>query len=492
MAWVAVDAGTSVIKAVAFNDEGREIALAREKTEVLHPRADFAEQSMDAVWNAVVSTVRDVTNSLQEAVAGVAITAQGDGCWLVDAEGRPNGNAILWNDGRATEIVEHWREEGVVAKAYCVSGSVPYAGLSNSIVLWLRKNQPSRLASARYALTCNGWIFARMTGHFAADISDASNPFGDVKRGTYSDRLIELYGFEKHKHLLPPIAQGRALVKTLTARAASELNIPGTTPAVMAPYDIVSTAYGAGALLAGQACVILGTTICAEALISDLDLSGEPVGTTIALDEGLHLRAMPTLTGCETLEWAVRLLGLTNIAELDALAATAQPGCGAIMFLPYLSPAGERAPFLEPLARGSFHGLMLTHTRADLARAVYEGLSFGICECLEHAAKGIVEVSVCGGGARSNLWCQMISDVTGVKVLRPKENEAGARGAFLYALKAAGALKSLLEGAHRYPVEVETFHPDVEAHRVYCAQFPIFRRMREIARGQWLLGGAGA
>src|SRR6185503_14745725 len=129
-----------------------------------------------------------------------------------------------------------------------------------------------------------------------------------------------------------------------------------------------------------QACVILGTTICAEALTSDLDLRGEPAGTTIALDNGLYLRAMPTLTGCETLEWVVNLLGLTNIAELDTLAAKAQPGAAGVIFLPYLSPAGERAPFLEPRAQGSFHGLTLLHNREDVCRAVYEGLSFAIRE----------------------------------------------------------------------------------------------------------------
>lgn len=491
MAWIAVDAGTSVIKAVAFDSEGREIALARERTEVLHPGAGFAEQSMDAVWNATVSTVRSVVRQMKEPVNGIALTAQGDGCWLVDAEGHPTGNAVLWNDGRAAEIVEVWRREGIVAEAFCISGSVPYAGLSNAILHWLRKNQPDRLAAARYALTCNGWIFAQMTGHFVADLSDASNPFGDVKERTYSGQLIELYGVEKQKHLLPPIAQKSSLVAALTSRAASELSIAAGTPVVMAPYDIVSTAYGAGVALPGQACVIMGTTICAEVLMSDLDLNEDAVGTTIALEDGLHLRAMPTLTGCETLEWTVKLLGLGSIGELDELAATAQPGSDGAMFLPYLSPAGERAPFLEPRARGSFHGLMLTQTRAQVARSVYEGLSFAIRECLEHAAKGITEITVCGGGARSKFWCQMISDVTGMTVLRPVENEVGARGAFLYALRATGVLTNISEGIRRYPLTVDTFYPLAAAHQQYNARYSIFLRTRKIAQEQWTLGEAG-
>lgn len=487
MAWIAVDAGTSVVKTVAFDSGGTEIALAREKVEVLRPRADFSEQSMDAIWNAVVSTVHTVVSRLKEGVDGVVITGQGDGCWLVDAEGRPTGNAILWNDGRATSVVERWREEGIIAKAFGVSGSVPYAGLQNAILDWLRQNQPDRLASARYALTCNGWIFAQMTGRFVADLSDASNPFGDVKKRIYSERLIQLYGAQEHQHLLPPIAEGPTIVEVLTLRAAEELGIAAGTPVVMAPYDIVSTAYGAGAAQPGQACVILGTTICAEALTYDLDLSAAPTGTTIALENGLYLRAMPTLTGCETLEWAVSVLGLADIAELDAYAARAQAGAGGVIFLPYLSPAGERAPFLDPHAHGSFHGLTLLHKRAELARSVYEGLSFAIRECLESAVKNIGEVRVCGGGARSGFWCQMIADVAGVTVLRPLENEVGARGAFLCALKATGSVESLAEGALRYPVKMDTFYPTPETHKRYKTHFSTFQRMREIARQQWML-----
>src|SRR3954470_24802013 len=114
MATIAVDAGTSVIKAVAFSGDGREIGLARVSTQVLHPQADRSEQSMDSVWEAVVHTVREVAGNLSESVTALCITAQGDGCWLVDAEGNPTGNALLWNDARASAAVEQWRSHGKI------------------------------------------------------------------------------------------------------------------------------------------------------------------------------------------------------------------------------------------------------------------------------------------------------------------------------------------------------------------------------------------
>ncbi len=492
MAWIAVDVGTSVIKAVAFDGAGREMALARETSKVLRTDAGWAEQSMESVWRAVSATVRSVVAELREPVAGIAITAQGDGCWLVDDEGQPTGNAILWNDGRAGEIVEQWRADGVIEKAFRVSGSVPYAGLPNAILRWLRKHQPERFAAARYALTCNGWIYSRMTGRFVADLSDASNPFGDVKAGIYSSALIDLYGAECDGDLLPPIVRDDELVAPLTESAAEELGLAAGTPVVMTPYDIVSTAYGAGVTEPGQACVILGTTICAETITAELDLSVAPSGTTIALGNGLHLRAMPTLTGCETLEWAVQMLGVADMAALEALAASAEQGAAGVVFLPYLSPAGERAPFLEPRARGSLHGLSLAHSRAHVARSIYEGLTFAIRECLETATANVREVRVCGGGARSGLWCQMIADVTGVQVVRPAENELGARGAFLFALKTVGKLESLADGMRKYPVKIDVFAPSAEAKARYEKQFRLFLEVRQNARIGWAPREVGA
>jgi xylulokinase len=485
MAWIAVDAGTSFIKAVAFSIEGREIALCREPTTVLHRLPEYSEQDMDAVWQAVVKTVQQVVAQLQEPVRGIAITAQGDGCWLVDADGLPTGPAILWNDGRASGIVDTWNRGGLIEEAFPVSGSVPYAGLPNAIFRWLEVNDPQCLARSRCGLTCNGWIFSQMTGRQAVDLSDASNPFGDVAHHMYSDALLTLYGAEKQAFLLPGIAQGKDLIGLLRLGVAQQVGLPARTPVVMAPYDIVATAYGAGVTRPGQACVILGTTICAETITATLDLLGTPAGTTIALGDGLHLRAMPTLTGCETLEWARVMLGLADMDALEALARSAAPRSSGPLFLPYLSPAGERAPFLEPGARGSLHGLSLAHGRAEIARSFYEGLTFGIKECLDTAAHDLREVRVCGGGARSELWCQMIADVTGLDVLRPSENELGARGAFLFGMKTLGEIESVDAGAGRFPVPIKRFYPDKELRSLHIDKYQQFLEVREHARQQW-------
>lgn len=493
MAWIAVDAGTSIIKAVVFNRDGREFALARENSVVLSPHPGFAEQNMNSVWAAVVSAVRRVNQQISEPVDGIAITAQGDGCWLVDAQGRPTGNAILWNEGRAKAIVDAWHDSGIIDRAFRISGSVAYPGLPNAIFHWLLKNEPDRIERARWSLTCNGWLFAKLAGLFAADLSDASNPFGDVSARAYSPELLRLYGLENYEHLLPPVRTGDDLVSPLTDAAAEQLGVAAGTPVVMAPYDIVTTAYGCGCVAAGQACVILGTTVCAEVITSSLDLDVPPAGTTIALGNGAHLRAMPPLTGCEALGWAAKALSCESIEELDVFGATAVAGANGLLFLPYLSLAGERSPFLDPNARGSFIGLSLAHTRAGMARSVYEGLAFVIRECIRTAAGTLPsELRVCGGGARSDFWCQIIADAVGVPIVRTEDSEVGARGAFLFALAATGNAASIDDAIRQHVAPAKTFLPSNALHELYSGRFELFLQQRELSVPQWHLQAGGA
>ena len=247
----------------------------------------------------------------------------------------------------------------------------------------------------------------------------------------------------------------------------------------------MSTAFGAGVIATGQACIILGTTICAETITHEPDLATSAAGTTIALDNGLTLRAMPTLAGCETLEWAGRILNASDLTDLARIAGRSETGAGGLLFLPYLSEAGERSPFLDPKACGSWHGLKLTHRREELALAVYEGLSFVIRECLAAAADQVTELRVCGGGARSDLWCQIIADVTNVTVLRCADKEVGARGAFLYSAVQRGEEESMQDAAAAFPTHFHQFLPIPENAALYREVYPRFLATREALRPVW-------
>lgn len=485
MAVICVDAGTTMIKTVGYDDGGGEAVVVREPTTVTRPRRGWVEQDMHAVWKAVVSSVRRVADQLPPDVdvEYVALTAQGDGCWLVDSGGAPTGPAILWNDGRAAEIVEGWRRSGILDAAFAINGSLTFAGLPNAILTWLRQNDAQRLDRSATFLTCGGWLFGQLTGEIGIDESDASAPFMDIRARRYSGELLRLYDMEWVQPMLPGVRGDADRVAALTAAAAEELGLPVGTAVVLSSYDIASTAIGVGAIEPGQSCSILGTTLCTEVVTSELHLDGEPSGATVALGlPGTYLRAFPTLAGGEVISWACRLLGLADPGDLGHLAAAADPGAGGVVFLPYLSPAGERAPFLDPHVRGSLVGLSLAHGRAHVARAVLEGLSLVVQDCLVASRAKPTELRVCGGGAASSAWLQLLADVTGVPVLRSSDAEVGARGAFVMGALATGRHASAQAAVAGYVNRGETFDPDPSRTGLYEETFSRFVELRDVMR----------
>ncbi|MDP4502898.1 FGGY-family carbohydrate kinase [Nonomuraea turcica] len=483
MAIICVDAGTTVIKAVAYDAAGAESAVARRETVVSRPAPGHAEQDMRAVWDAVAATVREVATGN---VDFLAVTAQGDGCWLVGADLEPTGPAILWNDARAAATVDSWTREGRAAAAFRINGSSAASGLPHAILTWLRAHDPQRLDRSAAMLTCGGWIFAKLTGELVADESDASAPFMDLRARAYSPDLLTLFGLEQAERLLPPVRS--CPVAELTPDAARALALTPGTPVVMAPYDIAATALGAGAVAPGQACGILGTTLCTEVVVGSPELDGEPIGITIALPGG-YLRAFPTFAGTEVVQWTCRLLGLREPAELGELAGLSAPGAGGLTFLPYLSPAGERAPFTDPLARGAMLGMSFEHGREHVARAALEGLTMVIKDCLAATGAAPTELRVCGGGSANAAWLGMIADVTGLPVRRSADAEVGARGAYLVGLAATGAAPSVAAAAADHVRLRDAVEPDPGRQDFYARMFADFLTLREANAGSWPLLG---
>ncbi|MDI3387911.1 FGGY-family carbohydrate kinase [Streptomyces sp. B-S-A8] len=491
MSVLTIDVGTTMIKSVVFDDQGKEIAVSRLATEVLRPQPGWAEQDMDAVWNAVVHTVRGVLSGLADPVWLVSFTAQGDGAWLVDEDGRPTGPAILWSDGRAGDLLSTWQREGVLEAAFRRNGSLTCAGMPNALFSWLAAHDPDRLTRSRTSLTAAGWLFLRLTGVRACDESDASAPFLDHSTGDYDPQILDLFGLSSCHRLLPTVLGESERIAEITGDAAGQLGLPAGLPVVMSPYDIASTARGVGVVNPGQACSILGTTLCTEIVRTDVDTSGEPSGINIAYrGRERVLRAFPTLNGAEVLGWAAQMLGLSGPPELAQLAFESEPGARGLMFLPYLSPAGERAPFLDPRARGSFGGLSLEHSRADMARAVFDGLSLVVRDSLAAARTDVSELRLCGGGANSDAWCALIADATGVPTARSGDTELGAKGAFLTGLVRSGAESSMHTAAAKYVRMQSSWEPDPERAQFYAALYEDFLDRRTIAREAGWRGGA--
>jgi erythritol kinase (D-erythritol 1-phosphate-forming) len=483
---VCIDAGTTVIKAVVFDAAGRELVVTRRDTAVRRPARERTEQDMDEVWEAVVGAVVEAVQAADRPVRLLALTAQGDGAWLVDADGRPVRPGVLWNDGRAAGVVERWQADGVLDEAFRTNASLTNAGLPNAVLRALEVEEPEVVDRAAAVLTCGGWLFLQLTGVLGIDTSEASAPWLDIARGTYSDELVALYGLAHRRDLLPPLIADEDRVHPLAASAAERLGLPAGTPVVLAPYDIVATALGSGATDPGQAVCILGTTLCTETVVAAPDTTGEPSGLTLALGRPHRLlRAFPTLAGAGVVDWTATLLGLPDAHAVSDLAADAPPGADGLRVLPYLSPAGERAPFLDPAASGLFTGVTFGHGRPHVARAVLEGLAHVIRDCLEAAPERPAELRLCGGGAASALWCQVIADVTGVETVRTDDAQNGAKGALLTALSALGEQPGVSAAAGELVRERDRFVPARDVRDLHDGEHAEFLASRELAAQRW-------
>jgi erythritol kinase (D-erythritol 1-phosphate-forming) len=491
MTAISIDAGTTVVKAVGYGDDGTELAVGRRPAQVLRPHTGWSEQDMDQVWTAVTEAVREAAAALPQPPGLLTLTAQGDGAWPADEHGRPTGNAVLWNDGRAADLVTAWERDGVVDEAFRVCGSRLSTGMPNAILAWLREHQPERVNSARHVLTCGGWLFLGLTGQAAVDLSEASAPFLDIRRRTWSETLLESYGLDWARPLLPELRDDEHRVAELTAEAAAATGLPPGIPVVMAPYDICATAIGTGAVSSGRACSILGTTLATEVVTDSPEPgTGEAAGLTVPLGvPGQYLRAFPTMSGCDVLDWGAAMLGVGSAGELMDLAAGAGPDAAGVRFLPYLSPAGERAPFFDPAARGSFTGLSLEAGREDVARALVEGVTLAIRDCLAAAPGPLERLALCGGGTRSDFWTRLIADATGLPVTVPADTEVGARGAWLTGLVATGAEPDFATAAARHVRAAAGHEPDPRRAARFAERYASFVGLRELIRPAWTVGG---
>ncbi|MFJ4923822.1 FGGY family carbohydrate kinase [Streptomyces sp. NPDC088725] len=428
--FVGLDMGTSVVKAAAFAEDGS--ALRVESTPIsLGGRGECVEQDVEEVVEAATDVLAAVTGG--RAPALVAVTGQGDGLWLVDAEGRPVRPALSWMDGRAGALVAERMADGTAKRLYRRTGNVLFPGSPGPLLAWLDRNEPESLDAAATAACCKDIIHLRLTGERGTDLSDASVPFLDPRTRTYSPDALAALGLVHRAELLPPIAE------TLPyGQARGDVpGLPDGTPVTSGPYDLPASAIGAGVTEPGDGLLIVGTTLACQVVVERVAFEADPVGFHLATARpDRHMRALPAMTGTVALDWVLGVVGGSH-DQVTGMLEESPRGARGVAALPYLSPSGERAPFVDPAARGEFTGLDLRASRADLVRAMCESIAFAARHCLE--AAGLTgELAVCGGGARSLAWLRLFADVLGRPLRVARGPEPGARGAVLAAFAARG------------------------------------------------------
>jgi len=511
---IGLDAGTSVIKAVAFDTSGREIGKAARKNALQYVEGGGVEQDLHETWRAARETLRELSESmpgLSDRVIAVAITGQGDGTWLIDAQGEPVGPAMLWLDARSSALVADWRDSDVGRSTYGITGTGLNQSMQSGQLRWLRDNRPERLDAAATAFHCKDWLYFRMTGCRVTDGTEAVWTFGNYRTGDYDDSVLSAFGLSRYRHLLPEIVDGSRSHDPLTAKAAAATGLKAGTPVVLAPVDMQTTALGGGVFDPDRrvACSVIGSTgahLCVRHRPEDVVLRDQAGYTMPFVEPGTRMQLVSNMAATLNIDWFVEginaLLQAVGqptcshgelLSRLDAALARVPPG--RVIYHPFISASGERGPFVNPWARAQFLGLSTEVTQLDMARAVYEGIAFAARDCYSALEAAPGEVRVTGGAAQSATLRGILAAALGVPIRTLHREETGAAGAAMVATLSLGLHGDLAAACQRWvtPYLDDPVRPDTALADVYDRLFPVYRQAyshsAEFWRGFHAVGG---
>ena len=482
---LALDLGTSSVKALVIDGAGAVHGSASAGYPVSRPRPGWAEQDPEAWWRAAVAATREAVAVAGAAVrvTGIGLSGQMHGTVLLGANDAPLGPAIIWEDQRSWRQVAEITALVGAARLVEIAGSPVATGFQAATVRWLQQEDRQRWDQTRRVLTPGAELRRRLTGEIATDPSDGSGTLLlDVRRRDWSDELLD--ALEIARDPLPPVRPAAAVAGVLQPAAASALGLPAGIPVATGGGDAACGLLGAGIVEPGT--MLLSLSTGAQVMVPAATVDPDPQGRTHAFCAALEpgpdrpgwYQMGATLAAGLAMRWLgaeVFALGVDADAQMAALAAAAPPGADGLLFLPYL--VGERSPHMDPRARGAFLGLTAGHGRAALARATLEGVTLAARDAFatlaERGARP-TRIVIAGGGARGDLWRGVAADVFGLPVHLLATADQAAMGAAVLATAAAAGADPVAT-ARTWATAGPAIEPDPARHARYDELFAIFR-----------------
>lgn len=503
---IGIDAGTSVIKSVAFDLSGRQLEMASVPNSYDTGPGGAATQPLTRTWQDCVATLRALAAKLPNLparVAAIAVTGQGDGTWLVGRDNAPVGDGWLWLDARAGQLAQDLSQRDGDAARYKITGTGLNACQQGVQLAYMKSHMPDALAQAECAMHCKDWLYLNLTGERATDPSESSFTFGDFRTRSYDDTVLGFLGLEAERHLLPPICDGATTLHSLSTEAAGACGLLAGTPVSLGYVDVICTTLGGGGYLPGQdtGCTIVGTTgvhiCCKPDTEVHLNLS-ERTGYVMVLPEAGHVAHLQTnMAGTMNIDW---VLGLASdvcsamgveatqkrlLEHVDRWMTESPPA--SLIYHPHISEAGERGPFVDPTARSSFIGLSTAHGFADLVRGTVEGLAMASRDCYSAMGRVPDQVTLTGGAARSDALRATMAAALGASVRRSSRAEAGAAGAAMMAAVATGAYADMSTCIKDWVIPTLTApeDPDPTLTGIYSQHYPDYLAARAAVKPIW-------
>lgn len=489
---LGIDIGTSGTKSVLFDASGTVVASNAQEYALHQPFNGWAEQDPADWWRAVCSTC---TTVIQQSgvdpaeIAGVGLSGQMHGLVMLDENQQVIRESILWCDQRTgAECSQITRQVGA-QRLLEITANPALTGFTASKVLWVRNHEPENFERCRKILLPKDYIRFMLTGEFATDVSDASGmQLLDVGKRCWSEEVLEKLGV--NPAWLARVVESVEITGRVTPTAAALTGLAAGTPVAGGAGDNAAAAVGMGVVVDGTAFTTIGTSgvVYAHTSQMKLDRLGRVHTFCSAVPGEWHVMGVTQAAGL-SLQWfrnqfcaeerqAAAAQGVDPYDLMNAEAAQIRIGADKLLYLPYLM--GERTPHLDPDCRGVFYGLSGAHTRAHLIRAVMEGVTYSLQDCvsiLEEMGVGFETMLACGGGGRSPLWRGMLADMFGYPVETSTSSEAPALGAAILAGVGAGLFPSVQAACAQLIRQENHVDPDAGRHQEYRRYYALYRRL---------------
>ena len=482
MYYIGIDLGTSAVKLLLMEEDGTIKKIVNREYPIAFPHPGWSEQNPYDWYEKSMDGLKElIANCDRSKVAGISFGGQMHGLVALDETDAVIRPAILWNDSRTEEECNYLNE--VIGKKTLskYTANISFTGFTAPKVLWMKNKEPENFARIHKIMLPKDYLCYRLSGVHATDVSDASGTlFFDVKNRGWSKEMCEICGIKDE--WLPKVFESYEAVGTLKPEAAKELGLSEKVVIAAGAGDNAAAAVGTGTVGNGACNISLGTS-------GPVFISSEKFGVdeNNALHSFDHADGSYHLMGCMLSAascnkwWMDEIIGTKDYAKEQE--AIEKPGENHVYFLPYLM--GERSPHNDPKARGTFIGMTMDTTRADMTQAVLEGVAFALRDSFEVAKSLGVDIKatkICGGGAKSPLWKRMVANILNVTVEVPKSEEGPSMGAAMLAAVACGAYKSVKEAAEAIVTVKETIEPDAELAAKYEARYQQFREIYPVLR----------
>ena len=464
MYFIGVDLGTSAVKLLLMEESGKICNIVSKEYPLFFPHPGWSEQNPEDWYTQSMAGMKELTEGIDRSqVAGISFGGQMHGLVTLDDQDQVIRPAILWNDGRTSEETDYLNNVIGKDKLSQYTANIAFAGFTAPKILWMKKNEPEKFAKVVKIM-------------LPKDVSDASGMLLlDVKNRCWSKEMMEICGVKEEQ--LPKVYESWEVVGTLKPEVAKELGFSENVKVIAGAGDNAAAAVGTGTVGDGQCNISLGTS--GTVFISSKNFG---VDEHNALHSFCHADGSYHLMGCMLSAascnkwWAEEILGTKDFAAEQA--PIQKLGENHVFFLPYLM--GERSPHNDPDARGVFFGMSMDTSRADMTQAVLEGVAFALRDSLEVAKSlgiKIERTKICGGGAKSPLWKQIIANVMNIKVDVLEVEEGPSLGGAMLAAVGCGVYPDVETAGKKLAKVVDTVEPTPELAAKYEERYQKFKEL---------------